>query len=278
MTIRERKRLFAELISKQPGKQKRGVVLLIVVSLLSLFILLGVTYMVTARLAYNTSRFVAANGQRGDAPETEVDLVVGQILYDTAARTVLQQHSLLNDLYGNDSISGSILSVGAQGQTQPGTSTPPFVVDGNQFAGNQNGNATGPLGPTPQFFSFQVNLPKDASGNINYFYYSAIPNYYAGRVITFTSGKAVNHSTRIVAYNPYHPGHPDPPQPPQQNEQYPQFTIEAIESKLAGSVQPAINDTFIINGAPFNGTGAGYDPITGNLDAVLANQLSVGQL
>ena len=117
MTIRERKQLTregaapAELKRRSARRlsrsfalprQKRGVVLLIVVSLLSLFILLGVTYMVTARLAYNTSRFVAANGQRGDAPETEVDLVVGQILYDTAARTVLQYHSLLRDLYGDE--------------------------------------------------------------------------------------------------------------------------------------------------------------------------------
>src|SRR5205807_1765525 len=34
--------------------------------------------------------------------------------------------------------------------------------------------------------------------------------------------------------------------------------IEAIESKLAGSLTPADGDTFVVNGAPFNGTGSGY--------------------
>src|SRR5437762_7522534 len=142
-------------------RQKRGVVLLIVVSLLSLFILLGVTYMVAARLAYNTSRFTQAKDQRGDAPETEVDLVVGQILYDTAARTVLQYHSLLMDLYGGDSVTGTV-GVGGITGTPPVQPSPAGTTDGNQFAVGYPNNYTNPVpgagSNTGQFFTFQVKL------------------------------------------------------------------------------------------------------------------------
>src|SRR5205814_480423 len=53
---------------------------------------------------------------------------------------------------------------------------------------------------------------------------------------------------------------------------YGQFTIEAIESKLTGILIPNDGDSFIVNGAPFNGAGAGFDPVTGNIDAMLAHQ------
>ena len=36
------------------------------------------------------------------------------------------------------------------------------------------------------------------------------------------------------------------------------LTMESIESKLAGPVSPVVGNTFVINGAPFNGSGAGY--------------------
>src|SRR5262245_51454740 len=83
-------------------RRRRGIVLILVVSLLALFVLLGATFTLVALQALNASKLELKQNQFGDAPDTEIDLVLGQILYDTQARTVLQYHSLLMDLYGYD--------------------------------------------------------------------------------------------------------------------------------------------------------------------------------
>src|SRR3954466_3999184 len=82
--------------------RRRGIVLLMVVSLLALFVLLGATFTLVALQALNASKLELKQQQTGDPPDTEMDLVLGQILFDTQARTVLQYHSLLRDLYGYD--------------------------------------------------------------------------------------------------------------------------------------------------------------------------------
>src|SRR5687767_13418129 len=87
----------------QPAsKRKRGVVLLIVVSLLALFILMGITYSLTASRYLDASKHEREVQRLLDPPEAEMDLILGQILYDTLVRTSLQNHSLLRDLYGAD--------------------------------------------------------------------------------------------------------------------------------------------------------------------------------
>src|SRR5438105_3164454 len=84
---------------------RRGVVLLIVVSLLALFILLGVTYSLSVSQYLNASKLEIAVQRTGDPPETETDIVLGQILFDSPyvatdnrARNSLHHHSLLADL------------------------------------------------------------------------------------------------------------------------------------------------------------------------------------
>lgn len=283
------------------SRSRRGVILLLVISLLALFVLMGVSFSLVALQSLNASKLDIKINQREDDPSSEFDLVLGQLLYDTRARTVMQYHSLLRDLYGYDadtvlnpavnapqlreSLQGTVVNV----QQQPNGLNLPNAVS----AGGQLYTFTFALGPYPptatNLFNNASALPLDASNNPyippSVTALSTIPNYYAGRVITFQGpGPTSNHSSRIVSYNPvagysqhqivsasfnaagvtsyYYPA-------------YGQITIEAIESKLAGSVTPQVGDTFVINGAPFNGTGAGYDPLTANLDAVLVNNSAI---
>src|SRR5438046_9803477 len=90
---------------KSSRRPRRGIVLLLVVSLLALFVLLGATFTLVALQALNASKLEIKQQQVGDPPDTEMDLVIGQILFDTQARTALQYHSLLRDLYGSDASS-----------------------------------------------------------------------------------------------------------------------------------------------------------------------------
>lgn len=218
-------------------KEKRGVVLLVVVSILTLFLMIGVTYVLVA------GNYKSASGQAlraktyGDESEREIEEVLGQILFGTqnfpgngavisaGQRSVIGPHSLLDDLYGNDIFFG-------------------FVTTTNVYFADQSLIAIG----------FNTPLPPQP-----------IPNYFAGRVITFTNGPAAGLSTRVVSY---YPGGVS-------GGGTPELIVEAPESDLPIPVSPSVGTRFIINGAPFNGTGAGFSQtdangnVTNNLDGYM---------
>ncbi len=64
--------------------------------------------------------------------------------------------------------------------------------------------------------------------------------YYNGRILTMTSGTMAGRSTRIVGYSPT------------------AATLRVVS--FEGSFVPALtNQSFVINGRPFNGVGFGYN-------------------
>ncbi len=213
---------------KKLRQQKRGVVLLVVVSILTLFLMIGVTYVLVAGNYNQASKAGLRAKTYGDEPEREIEEVMGQLLYGTpqagpfSPRSVISPHSLLADLYGSDGVIGTILP--------------------SSFINSPNAG---------QVIYFQVNIPAQP-----------IPNYYAGRVITFTDGPAAGLSSRVMAY---YPGGLS-------GGGVPELMVETPESDLPIPVSPSPGTRFIINGAPFNGTGAGYDPNTQNLDSTLTLQ------
>jgi hypothetical protein len=148
---------------------KRGVVLLMVVSLLALFLLMGVTFAVLA-MQYNSSAKMQAEVERyGDPPMLEMDLAFGQLLYDTPNRGSLQGASLLRDMYGNDHVMAQ--------------------VSGNISTDTQktcNGH----------FTVFGLTSTSAMSD---------VPGFYNGRVLTFITGNCAGFSTRIAGYEPRDP-------------------------------------------------------------------------
>src|SRR5687767_1737681 len=79
---------------KKSGGKKRGVVLLLVLSLLTLFIMIGVTYSLVAMNYRSASRAGAQIGLVGDNPQLEMEQVLSQLMVDTAQRTSIAGHSL----------------------------------------------------------------------------------------------------------------------------------------------------------------------------------------
>src|SRR5262245_19965071 len=95
-------------------REKRGVVLLVVVSILTLFLMIGVTYVLVAG-NYNKAADQALRATTyGDEPEREIEEVLAQVLYGTprfggnGPRSVISPHCLLEDLYGGDWVSGTV--------------------------------------------------------------------------------------------------------------------------------------------------------------------------
>lgn len=190
------------------ARRKRGIILMVVISLLTLFILLGVTYTLVATQYREAAGNVANIDRFGDDPVREANLVLDQLISGAPGNSSLKGHDLLGDLYGNDYVKGTVNSAALDGST------------GNQF------------------LTVNYSVLQNASGGAA----SALVDYYNGRVITFTSGKAKGLSTRVVAYDP---------------------TISQLKvDTISASVVPDEKSEFIINGAPFNGVGFGYDSTT----------------
>jgi hypothetical protein len=212
-------------------KSKRGVILLVVVSLLTLMVLIGVTFVLFANRSLTAARVDQSRNEYREPPEKMFEQVVGQLIYDTVSRSALRGHSLLEDLYGPDFIAGTVANI------------TPTGVNPNNDNGDQWPSDNNPLAaPRGQAFAFQFNTTP-----INQ--HAPILDYYSGRVITFTSGNAGGYSSRILQYDP--------------TVNPPRLHIEAIESSQSISVVPGAGDTFVINGAPFNGVGAGFDDYNG---------------
>ena len=110
---------------------------------------------------------------------------------------------------------------------------------GNRFAKGHLLNDPTEVVPGGQLLQFEPSADIDE------------PYKYVGCVLTITSGQAKGYSTRVVGYLPGQG-----------------FQILRINS----AAQPKADDTFIINGTPFSGTGFGYDP-----DALPENPLLSSQ-
>jgi hypothetical protein len=171
-------------------------VLLFVLALLALFSLVTVTFVVVARI-HKRGTFHAAQVERfGDSPEQLLREAALQVVRGTTnPRSVIGPHSLLEDLYGSDGLTGTVVSAA-------------WFVN----------NATGMVDITIQ---------------------SPISGYFNGRVFTMTSGPLAGQSGRIV--------------------DTPANAHIVVHGLGVTSTLPSPGDTFVINGAPFNGTGFGFD-------------------
>ena len=191
-------------------KPRSGVLLLVVLSLLVLFTLATLTFLVVAK-RYKAAAANQPNYERvGDNPRQELDSAMYQVLRDTTNHSSsLLGHSLLADLYGNDGLEGTVTELKTV------------------------------LGGQATWIAYR-------SRNVQF---QPSSGHFGGAVITMLDGPAVGLSTRVI-YD--FPG---------------RVMTGHFESQRGNIVVPEAGNRFRINGRPFNGTGAGYNPNSGELDA-----------
>lgn len=231
--------------------RQRGIVLLVVVSLITLFLLIGITFAVVAVNYREAAVKTSQSDLLGDNPEHELDNVFRLILRDSKSppvsnpvvRNCLTWHSLLLDLYGVDGIGGHITAESDSTQLSNGVRLENPQTNGQviHFTARQDAPA----------------IPYKAGT------FSKVPDYYNGRILTFIDGDAAGLSTRVMKYEieyvsatilRYH------------------FWVSAFDAStdLPSARVPGLNSRFYVNGAPFNGTGFGYsstvNPANPNLD------------
>ena len=144
-------------------KPQRGILLLIVLSLLVLFVLIGITFIVVAGQYTKSAKAYSRHELKGDAPSKELDGALMQLLRGTNdPNQMMWRHNVLRDLYGHDGFDGMVV----------------------------NSANNGPRGQQFLAVVFRDLVGRARQSN----------HYYAGSVFTLLDGQGEGHSTRILRY------------------------------------------------------------------------------
>lgn len=252
-------------ITNSHRTERRGILLLVVLGLLTLFLFVGTAFVVSSNQYRQANRSYQKADQARNIVATEhgfLDEVLNQLIRDTTNQnSALRFHSLLRDMYGTDGI------VVPSNNPALATTAPinaNFNVAGAYSSlGRVNGGVTG-----GQFLEF--TLADNYQDLLGVAYsaapdarpYSSIDNAYTGLLVTFLSGPVAGHTTRIVGYHMV-PSNSNPSVqiPLVRIANFPAEDGHNISSKTINQLNDPQNPTrILINGRPFNGTGVGYNP------------------
>lgn len=212
---------------------RRGVVLLVILSLLVLFALLGVTFVIVSGQYKRSAGSYMRAETYGDDWARQIDTAMYVALRDSLdAANPLRTHSLLNDIYGHDSYYGTV------------TSASNAALGGGQLVDIQCTLLNASNGP----------LPNDA--NVAGYFNGCVLTFYRLAGATPGSNPLAGNSTRIVGSSVDTSG------------MVPTYIIRAVRPTAdnASDVLLKVGDKFLINGRAFSGAGAGFNIATGNLD------------
>ena len=251
-----RARLLTRRAKLNAARPRRGVLLLVVLSLLVLFLMVGTAFVITAKQSEKSAKSAMKASVRiaGEAAQADLlDEVLLQLIRDTNnPHSSLRFHSLLGDMYGNGGLKTRITganwaSAMLDGTNPTGGQLLELVLDASTARdlsgvevdafGNFYVAPTGGNPPPPRFGPFD--------------------NTYNGQVLTFLSGPARGRSTRIVGFIP-------PNRLRVINFQLENGVLVSDPTQLTSNNSPA---RVLINGRPFTGTGFGLNRTATTPDA-----------
>lgn len=172
-------------------QKRRGLILLVVLGMLSLFSLLAVTYVVFSSQARIASLAMAKRDYKITTPERLLDFSIKQVVRGTNdSGSALAGHDLLADLYGAAetplTVSARSNSNDRLGRRPPPPFVPQYTVHTIPVGDNEGPQLYGGhLLKIP--LQYNLNLPEQHDA-------------LTGRVLTFLGGPLVNQSVRIIRY------------------------------------------------------------------------------
>jgi hypothetical protein len=212
---------------------RRGILLLMVLGLLAMFGMVAVAFVVLSSQTMKSAKGQLRKQQTYFPPANDTNEALMQLLRGTVNPiSKMGSHSLLEDIYGTSTLVGQFV--------QEPTSSAPLRY--GPVAGGQIVEVFTNIAP-------------------------AVMERYIGSVLTITTSTNPSIrglSTRIIGVNPryglfwFDPGTGNPEAP----------AVHSYVQILAfpNGVIPPYGTSFTINGMPFSGTGAGYNPLTRMLD------------
>jgi hypothetical protein len=216
-----------QLRRKHRRAERRGIVLLVIISILVLFMLMLVTFAVVtghyrdAARATNSRKLVES--ETNDSHEVLDDIMYMLLGEPSSQRSSLWSHSLLADLYGE--------SVG-------GTLSANAVAEGGG-----------------SFCSF--NATRSPVQAVNEAQFSNVEGYYVGCVLTMTDGPCAGLSTRVTHYVPLNVDTPNVLAADNIASTFGAGAVSVRVEGFEGGLAPLATNHFILNGKPFSGTGHG---------------------
>ncbi len=223
------------------GRERRGALLLVCLSLLVLFAVISVTFVLVAGQYRRTLTSEAKVERYGDDYKKQLDSAFGQVVRGTKnANSSIRFHDLLGDMYGRDGWPGEFSKV------DPVTLNPPLPPPVARASG--------------QF----IDLPAfDASGLPPNAQHSG---FFNGVVLTMLDGPARGMSTRVLGY--VYDGSTTPPTGTLRIMAYDELDTATFVSQFGAYANDATKAPirFQLNGRPFTGTGFGFNSTNGKID------------
>lgn len=244
---RTRRGTRGSLLKTRPSS-RRGVLLLVILGMLTLFLMIGTAFIMSGNQYRRANKTYSKVGEQKNLQASQEGFlaeVINQIIRDTANQnSSLRFHSLLRDLYGTEGLFATI----------PTTAPLPNWA-GDLVSGTTNNVTAG------QMLEFQIPVAnfRDYFGNaLATGRLSQLENFYKGQVLTFLDGVAKGRTTRVMGYYRRQVG------------AQPAATDPAILRVLSVTLENSqpITDPrllagsrILINGRPFNGMGVGYNAL-----------------
>lgn len=187
---------------------RRGVLLMVVLSMLALFLLLGTAFLVSSNFYADTAKQAAKENRTENNPTDLLERAMLQVLRDTNnPSSVIRYHSLLRDVYGSDGFVARVF-VPSTGLTNEQLFYPRFA--GASVAapyGSTGGQLIelymlddGPGTPAVPEAGDIVSLEHSPNGFAQDHDPARANGYHEGSLLTMLSGPARGQSTRIVDY------------------------------------------------------------------------------
>ncbi len=239
-------------------RQRRGITLLFVLSLIVLFLLMGASFVLIASQFRRSATVLGRMHVRQDDARSLVSRAFYDLLREpdlNNANSPLRGHSILGDMYGYGGVS-FVRAAEFQSNSSNQIVNLELDLDNNAANGDQFQPILGGIGTSSDFV--------DYSGA------------YDGMILTFTDGPAAGISCRIVAYTV----NTNAAAPPPLIRGF--QIIPAWNDQVAAFLTPLtlVGSRVVINNRPFTGSGAGaYNPNTRidtpalSFDALLPNRI-----
>ena len=224
-----KRRLRRRARAARRSRDRRGVLLLVVLSMLVLFLLIGTAFLVVSNQYRSASKVIETANRTTFQPDDLLERALMQLLRDTNNRhSALRYHSLLRDLYGVDGFMARTMApytVAAGAQVEQvnidlgGASFDdgdPSLILYPHFAGATVTAPVDPLGPTGghliDFYVHDANgesvtsptdrnavgLHVDEDGLPVDIEISSSSKYYEGALLTFVTGACRGSTVRVV--------------------------------------------------------------------------------
>jgi hypothetical protein len=247
-------------VDRRPfARNRRGVILLVVLSLLVLFTLIAITFVILATQHKKIARADARAQFYDDGRDESLRQAAMQVIRGSNnPRSVVGFHSVMEDMYGNDGVVGRIPAA-SLGYAQDGINPAQGAGMDGRFLTLIEVPIVGMAGDPP---------------------YPQRSEHYQGRPLTFLDGAAAGHSSRVRAYGVnfgsfwYRDARATGPDQWATIQTDPHEGMRLLTTpSLAWTPDafPVPGDRFVINGRPYNGGGAGWfdgEPWTDDGDGV----------